>query len=263
MEIDGLDTLTPESPIWDMNKILQNGLNFEQLPISKPAKHMETFCNQTVDFLNLAGNEWHGTQIVRSFDYMLAPFLDEATTDKQIKQALQSMFYRLMIPQHLGTKPNNILFTTGKNAVKWRLLHSQVTVKGKKQDKTYQDLEKEAYRIEQIMHKVLKSIKQKDKTISITDKEENTDILSTAIINTEKVEGYNAKKEDFYVDMAIRALSVKETHFKRMLESEFYKITQSIKPTLQNACNRIIIKRHNKTEDIIYETSNYYTSERK
>lgn len=73
---------------------------------SKPAKHLDTLCNQMVNMMGIIQNEAAGAVSFSAFDTYLAPFIKKDNlTDEQIKQALSSYLFGMNVPARWGCVP--------------------------------------------------------------------------------------------------------------------------------------------------------------
>ena len=89
-----------------MKQLIQEGLGGIPGKISsKPAKHLNTLCNQMVNFLGIMQNEWAGAQAFSSFDTYLAPFVKADNLDyDQTKKCIESFVYGVNTPSRWGTQ---------------------------------------------------------------------------------------------------------------------------------------------------------------
>lgn len=106
MHIHDLSMLTGYCAGWSLKQLLLEGLGGVTGKItSKPAKHLNTLCNQMVNFLGIMQNEWAGAQAFSSFDTYLAPFvkIDNLSYD-EVKHAIESFVYGVNTPSRWGTQ---------------------------------------------------------------------------------------------------------------------------------------------------------------
>ena len=106
MHIHDLSMLTGYCAGWSLKQLLLEGLGGVTGKItSKPAKHLNTLCNQMVNFLGIMQNEWAGAQAFSSFDTYLAPFVrtDNLSFD-EVKHAIESFVYGVNTPSRWGTQ---------------------------------------------------------------------------------------------------------------------------------------------------------------
>ncbi len=144
MHIHDLSMLTGYCAGWSLKQLITEGLGGVQGKMtSKPARHLNTLCNQMVNFLGIMQNEWAGAQAFSSFDTYLAPFvkIDNLSYD-QVKHAIESFVYGVNTPSRWGTQApftNITLDWTVPND----LALQDTIVGGKPQNFKYQDCKKE------------------------------------------------------------------------------------------------------------------------
>lgn len=129
---------------WSLKQLIQEGLGGVAGKItSAPAKHLNTLCNQMVNFLGIMQNEWAGAQAFSSFDTYLSAFVKADNMDYyETKKAIESFVYGVNIPSRWGTQSpftNITLDWTVPNDLK----DLQAIVGGKEMDFTYGDCQKE------------------------------------------------------------------------------------------------------------------------
>lgn len=106
IHIHDLSMLTGYCAGWSLKQLIQEGLGGVPGKItSAPAKHLNTLCNQMVNFLGIMQNEWAGAQAFSSFDTYLAPFVkaDNLSYD-QVKKSIESFVYGVNTPSRWGTQ---------------------------------------------------------------------------------------------------------------------------------------------------------------
>ncbi len=106
IHLHDLSMLTGYCAGWSLKQLIQEGLGGIPGKItSAPAKHLNTLCNQMVNFLGIMQNEWAGAQAFSSFDTYLAPFVkaDHLTYD-QVKKSIESFIYGVNTPSRWGTQ---------------------------------------------------------------------------------------------------------------------------------------------------------------
>ena len=106
IHIHDLSMLTGYCAGWSLRQLIQEGLGGVPGKItSAPAKHLNTLCNQMVNFLGIMQNEWAGAQAFSSFDTYLAPFVkaDNLSYD-QTKKCIESFVYGVNTPSRWGTQ---------------------------------------------------------------------------------------------------------------------------------------------------------------
>ncbi len=106
IHIHDLSMLSPYCAGWSLKQLISFGIRGVEGKItSGPAKHLQTLCNQMVNFLGVMQNEWAGAQAFSSFDTYLAPFVRvDKLKYKDVKQAIQSFVYGLNIPSRWGSQ---------------------------------------------------------------------------------------------------------------------------------------------------------------
>lgn len=144
IHIHDLSMLTGYCAGWSLKQLIQEGLGGVAGKItSAPAKHLNTLCNQMVNFLGIMQNEWAGAQAFSSFDTYLSAFVKADNMDYyETKKAIESFVYGVNIPSRWGTQSpftNITLDWTVPNDLK----DLQAIVGGKEMDFTYGDCQKE------------------------------------------------------------------------------------------------------------------------
>ena len=89
---------------WNLKTLIERGITGVPGKISSgPANHLQTLCNQMVNFLGIMQNEWAGAQAFSSFDTYLAPFVKaDNMSYKEVKQAIQSFVFGINTPSRWG-----------------------------------------------------------------------------------------------------------------------------------------------------------------
>ncbi|MDY3092690.1 MAG: ribonucleoside triphosphate reductase, partial [Erysipelotrichaceae bacterium] len=156
MHIHDLSMLTGYCAGWSLKQLLLEGLGGVTGKItSKPAKHLNTLCNQMVNFLGIMQNEWAGAQAFSSFDTYLAPFVrtDNLGFD-EVKHAIESFVYGVNTPSRWGTQSpfSNITLDW---TVPSDLKDQRCIVGGKLMDFTYGECKKEMDMINQAFIEVM------------------------------------------------------------------------------------------------------------
>ena len=129
---------------WSLKQLLLEGIHgVPGKSSSAPAKHLDTLCNQMVNFLGIMQNEWAGAQAFCSFDTYLAPFVKvDNLTYQQTKQAISFFVFGVNIPSRWGCQApfSNITldWTVPKD-----LENLPCIVGGKEMDFTYGEVQKE------------------------------------------------------------------------------------------------------------------------
>ncbi len=106
IHIHDLSMLSGYCAGWSLKQLIQEGLSGVDGKISRgPAKHLDTLCDQMVNFLGIMQNEWAGAQAFSSFDTYLAPFVKvDHLTYKEVKQSIQNFVYGVNTPSRWGTQ---------------------------------------------------------------------------------------------------------------------------------------------------------------
>lgn len=107
IHIHDLNMLSGYCTGWSLQQIMLEGITGVDGQISRgSAKHLDTLCNQLVDFIGIMQNEWAGGQSFSSFDTFLAPYIKkDALSYKEIKQCMQSFMYGINMSSRWGTQP--------------------------------------------------------------------------------------------------------------------------------------------------------------
>lgn len=144
MHLHDLSMLSAYCAGWNLKDLIMRGITGVNGKIaSKPASHLNTLCNQMVNFLGILQNEWAGAQAFSSFDTYLAPFVKADNLKyEQVKQAIQSFVFGVNTPSRWGTQPpftNITLDWTVPDDLK----DQPAIVGGRPQDFTYGDCKAE------------------------------------------------------------------------------------------------------------------------
>jgi ribonucleoside-triphosphate reductase (formate) len=144
IHIHDLSMLSGYCAGWSLKQLIQEGLSGVDGKISRgPAKHLDTLCNQMVNFLGIMQNEWAGAQAFSSFDTYLAPFVKvDHLTYKEVKQSIQNFVYDVNTPSRWGTQAPFTNITLDWT-VPEDLKDLPAIVGGKNQDFTYGDCKEE------------------------------------------------------------------------------------------------------------------------
>ncbi len=144
IHIHDLSMLSGYCAGWSLKQLILEGLSGVDGKISRgPAKHLDTLCDQMVNFLGIMQNEWAGAQAFSSFDTYLAPFVKvDHLTYKQIKQSIQNFVYGVNTPSRWGTQAPFTNITLDWT-VPEDLKDLPAIVGGKEQDFTYGDCKEE------------------------------------------------------------------------------------------------------------------------
>ena len=91
---------------WSLRQLIKEGLGGVSGKISaSPAKHLNTLCNQMVNFLGIMQNEWAGAQAFSSFDTYLSAFVKaDNLSYVQVKKCIESFVYGVNTPSRWGTQ---------------------------------------------------------------------------------------------------------------------------------------------------------------
>ena len=156
IHIHDLSMLTGYCAGWSLKQLIQEGLGGVPGKItSAPAKHLNTLCNQMVNFLGIMQNEWAGAQAFSSFDTYLAPFVkaDNLSYD-QTKKCIESFVYGVNTPSRWGTQApftNITLDWTVPND----LAELPAIVGGKEMPFKYKDCKKEMDMVNKVFIEVM------------------------------------------------------------------------------------------------------------
>ena len=144
IHIHDLSMLTGYCAGWSLKQLIKEGLGGVPGKItSAPASHLNTLCNQMVNFLGIMQNEWAGAQAFSSFDTYLAPFVKiDNLSYKEVKQCLQSFIFGVNTPSRWGTQAPFTNITLDW-VVPNDLAELNAIVGGKEVDFKYKDCEKE------------------------------------------------------------------------------------------------------------------------
>ncbi len=144
IHIHDLSMLSGYSAGWSIRQLLLNGLSGVDGKISRgPAKHLDTLCDQMVNFLGIMQNEWAGAQSFSSFDTYLAPFVRvDQLSYKEVKQSIQNFIYGVNTSSRWGSQAPFTTITLDWN-VPSELKDVPAIVGGREQDFTYGDCEEE------------------------------------------------------------------------------------------------------------------------
>ena len=144
IHIHDLSMLTGYCAGWSLKQLIKEGLGGVPGKItSSPASHLNTLCNQMVNFLGIMQNEWAGAQAFSSFDTYLAPFVKvDNLSYKEVKQCLQSFVFGVNTPSRWGTQAPFTNITLDW-VVPNDLAELNAIVGGKEMDFKYKDCVKE------------------------------------------------------------------------------------------------------------------------
>lgn len=144
IHIHDLSMLTGYCAGWSLKQLIKEGLGGVPGKItSAPPRHLNTLCNQMVNFLGIMQNEWAGAQAFSSFDTYLAPFVKaDNLSYYEVKKAIESFIFGVNIPSRWGTQApfsNITLDWTCPEDLK----NLPAIVGGEEMDFTYGDCKKE------------------------------------------------------------------------------------------------------------------------
>ena len=129
---------------WSLKQLIREGLGGVEGKISsRPAKHLNTLCNQMVNFIGIMQNEWAGAQAFSSFDTYLSAFVKaENLSYREVKQCISSFVFGVNTPSRWGTQApfSNITLDW---TVPPDLKDLPAIVGGEDMDFTYGDCQKE------------------------------------------------------------------------------------------------------------------------
>ncbi len=144
IHLHDLSMLTGYCAGWSLKQLILEGLGGVDGKItSKPAKHLNSLCNQMVNFLGIMQNEWAGAQAFSSFDTYLAPFVKVDDLDyNTVKHCIESFVYGVNTPSRWGTQApfSNITLDW---TVPDDLAEQNCIIGGKPVDFKYKDCKKE------------------------------------------------------------------------------------------------------------------------
>lgn len=144
LHIHDLGLLAPYCCGWDLEALLNEGFKGASGKIeSSPAKHLQSFLGQIVNWLYTLQGEAAGAQAVSSLDTYVAPFIYYDGLDYDaVKKAVQSFVFNLNIPTRVGfqTPFTNITLDITPHPM---LKNMEVIIGGKRMDKTYGEFQKE------------------------------------------------------------------------------------------------------------------------
>jgi anaerobic ribonucleoside-triphosphate reductase len=91
---------------WSLKQLIREGLGGVQGKISSaPARHLQSLCNQMVNFIGIMQNEWAGAQAFSSFDTYLAAFVKaDALQFDEVKKCIESFVFGVNTPSRWGTQ---------------------------------------------------------------------------------------------------------------------------------------------------------------
>ncbi len=144
IHIHGLDMLTPASTCWSIEQLIRLGLGGVEGKITAgPAKHLNTLCEQMVNFLGILQNEWSGAQVYAHFDTYLAPYVKvDGLSYKAIKQCMQSFVYGINMPTRWG-KQSPIIYIGFDRMIPTEMKTKNVLVGNEELNFTYADCQNE------------------------------------------------------------------------------------------------------------------------
>lgn len=156
IHIHDLSMLSGYSAGWSIKQLLLEGLGGVDGKISRgPAKHLDTLCDQLVNFLGIMQNEWAGAQSFSSFDTYLAPFVKvDQLSYKEVKQSIQNFIYGVNTSSRWGSQAPFTTITLDWN-VPNDLKDVHAIVGGKEQDFTYDECKEEMDIINQAFMEVM------------------------------------------------------------------------------------------------------------
>jgi ribonucleoside-triphosphate reductase len=144
LHIHDLGLLAPYCCGWDLETLLLEGFTGVTGKIqSTPAKHLQTFLGQLVNWLYTLQGEAAGAQAVSSLDTYAAPFIYYDNLDYgQVKKVVRSFIYNLNVPTRVGfqTPFTNVTLDISPHPM---LKKHNVIIGGQIQDKVYGDFQKE------------------------------------------------------------------------------------------------------------------------
>jgi len=144
IHIHDLSMLTGYCAGWSLKQLIQEGLGGVTGKItSAPAKHLNSLCNQMVNFLGIMQNEWAGAQAFSSFDTYLAPFVKvDNLPYETVKKCIESFIYGVNTPSRWGTQSPFTNITLDW-VVPADMAELNCIIGGKEVDFKYKDCQKE------------------------------------------------------------------------------------------------------------------------
>jgi len=129
---------------WSLRELLTQGITGVSDKVSSaPSKHLNTLCQQIVNFLGIMQNEWAGAQAFSSVDTYLAPFIKiDSLSYEQVYQCVQTLIYGINTPSRWGCQSPFSNFTLDWT-VPSDMKDKKAIVGGKEQDFTYGDCQVE------------------------------------------------------------------------------------------------------------------------
>lgn len=129
---------------FSLRDVLKKGVcGVPNIPVSAPAKHLDSALNQLANLITVWQNEIMGAVALNSFDTLLAPFVkkDKLTYD-QVKQDIQNFIYSINSNSRGGAEPafSNLTFDLTPTE---DIIDDLVIIGGKYGDFTYRDCQKE------------------------------------------------------------------------------------------------------------------------
>ena len=142
--IHDLDFLGPYCCGWDLFDLLMRGFGGVKGKVeSRPARHLRTALNQTINFLYTLQGEVAGANAVSNFDTLLAPFIRyDNLTYLQVKQAMQEFVFGCAIPTRVGFQTPFLNVTLDIKPPK-HLAEQSVIIGGQPQKETYGEFQEE------------------------------------------------------------------------------------------------------------------------
>jgi ribonucleoside-triphosphate reductase len=141
---------------WSLRQLIEEGLGGVPDKItSKPAQHLSTLIQQTVNFLGIMQNEWAGAQAFSSFDTYLAPFVRaDNLSEAETAQCIQSFVFGVNTPSRWGSQAPFTNITLDWT-VPADLADKPAVVGGVKQDYTYGDCQPQMDIINRVFIKLM------------------------------------------------------------------------------------------------------------
>lgn len=141
---------------YSLQKVLDMGVRgIDNIPTSKPAKHLDAALNQLANMVTIFQNEIMGAVAFSSFDTLLAPFIKvEKLSYKEVKQSIQNYVYSVNSNSRAGAEPafSNLSFDLFPPK---DLKEQSARVGGEPQDFTYGDCQKEMDMLNKAFFEVL------------------------------------------------------------------------------------------------------------
>lgn len=155
LEVKNLDTLSFNQACFNLETLMIQGLGIEHQVFAKPAKHVDSFLHQLINFINIVQYEWNQPLIFKHFDRYLAAFVKKDQVSKEaLKKHLEMFIFGINYPTYYGIKhPKCILQFDVK--VDTTLGKKKCVIAQETMPFTYQDLQEEMDCIHEVLLEIL------------------------------------------------------------------------------------------------------------